>query len=1177
VDRAVEGVARLRHALRSGSGDALRVALATLTEAAQQDPAPATLANLGVAWRTAHRWGLARTASSKVSLTCAAPCWPPRPTIRTTRRAPRTSGCCCATSTRLFPGRKRSPRRSICCRPRSAVRDEQAAFGQRAEWAGNLAITLQSRYEREHRRDDLDEAVRLGRLAVDPAVRRDAGTLASAWNNLAGLLGAAFAESALLTDLDEAVDAADRAAVQLPEQHTMHSHYLVTAGQLHLLRYDTVAAPADRERALDLLRAAVAGCPPGARWFAGAHTALATALFRGSFTDEGGGLEAVIGHFAAAVEATDPDSAGYAGRVTNLATALAERFLRTGDRDSLDAAMRLHEAAVAAPVDDLADWAAVLTSYAESLAIRFQTDGAAPDAQLAVRLARQAVGLAGRRRRETATARIILGGVLRAWVLRSGDPTDLGECVDQLRQALAASRAVGAERAALEELSAALLLRYDRLGDREDLDEAIAAGRRLLALVAPDDLRRVDALARLTGALRRRVLQDRTRDNADAAVEAARQALVAAPDDATASRGTLATVLAAALRERAALTASLTDLEEAGDLITAEARRARPGSFEATTRLCDLGTVLRQRAVRTDDPDLLDAAVDAHRQALRAAGPGTRESATALHNLAGSLRDRYVRSGHDRDLVQALALLRRAAAVTAAPAAQRLSSARTCAELAAATERWSIGAEAYATAIALLRVTLWHGVDRRQLLDRVDGARWMTADAAAAALRADDVRGALRVLENGRTLLWRQRVEADTSLRSAADNPQLYDRLLAARAVLDRDPDLAEPLLDGDLAGLVHGDVTEGVRRLGREQRMAAARTWDEAAGQLVPSRRATRLPRSGTVVLLLVSRYRNYAILRQRHRMVALPLTGLLLDELAEVLTAYPSAADPATDPVRAQTVLTDTLAWLWRVVVAPVLGELGHGDACRHDRATDRVWWCATGPLALFPLHAAGDALDHVVSSYTPTIAALRGHPPADQGVEARLLAVDSGELPQAGNEIAEIGSRLAGLAMIDTMDGPGATPDTVLEALRSHRLAHLICHGEQDTEQPSRAGLRLADGLLTVDDLARARLAPSTDLVYLAACQTAWPGLRLYDEALHLAAALFFTGCRHVIATLWPIADRLGPLAAGLVYGQLAGHGQLRVDDCAQALHELVVALRRRYAGAPSLWAPFVHYGR
>ena len=59
-------------------------------------------------------------------------------------------------------------------------------------------------------------------------------------------------------------------------------------------------------------------------------------------------------------------------------------------------------------------------------------------------------------------------------------------------------------------------------------------------------------------------------------------------------------------------------------------------------------------------------------------------------------------------------------------------------------------------------------------------------------------------------------------------------------------------------------------------------------------------------------------------------------------------------------------------------------------------RVWWVATGSLALLPVHAAGHRdgsrtlLDRVISSYTPTVRSLtaaRASPPAPAGPRTPL----------------------------------------------------------------------------------------------------------------------------------------------------------------------------------------------
>ena len=77
-------------------------------------------------------------------------------------------------------------------------------------------------------------------------------------------------------------------------------------------------------------------------------------------------------------------------------------------------------------------------------------------------------------------------------------------------------------------------------------------------------------------------------------------------------------------------------------------------------------------------------------------------------------------------------------------------------------------------------------------------------------------------------------------------------------------------------------------------------------------------------------------------------------------------------------EATLSQVLEWLWDTVAEPVLAALGFDDAPEEGQPWPRLWWCPTGLLTLFPLHAAGyhgtadgharSVLDRVVSSYTP-----------------------------------------------------------------------------------------------------------------------------------------------------------------------------------------------------------------
>ena len=108
-------------------------------------------------------------------------------------------------------------------------------------------------------------------------------------------------------------------------------------------------------------------------------------------------------------------------------------------------------------------------------------------------------------------------------------------------------------------------------------------------------------------------------------------------------------------------------------------------------------------------------------------------------------------------------------------------------------------------------------------------------------------------------------------------------------------------------------------------------------------------------------------------------------------------------------------------------------------------------------------------------------------------------------------------------------------VATAIASHSWVHLACHAAQEHADPDRSGFALWDGMLTIADLS-ALPTRHRDLAFLSACHTATGGLHHLDEAIHLAASMQFLGYRHVIATMWTIADPVAPHVADSVYTPL-----------------------------------------
>ncbi|MBL8925233.1 MAG: CHAT domain-containing protein, partial [Pseudonocardia sp.] len=753
--------------------------------------------------------------------------------------------------------------------------------------------------------------------------------------------------------------------------------------------------------------------------------------------------------------------------------------------------------------------------------------------------------------------------VLRAHASATGDTAAVHEAVRLMREAVELAGPGHRDHAVFcSQLGSALVRRHLRHGAAGDLVEAIAWHDRAVTGITP---RRVGAarwLAARAHALRLRAEQTGLPGDVTAAVTAYRAAL-----DAEADASRLPDLLAALGSALDLRRDTVDDLAATIDVRREAVRLARPDDPMRGPWLADLANSLRLRG----DPADLQEAHRLHVEAVASTPPAHPEHATVLSNLAGSHRDRYVRTGDEADLARALDLLLLAATTTTAPAQQRFVAAETAARLAADTGRWPAACAAYGTAIDLLPAAAWQGADREGRERPLRATRWLAAEAAAAALRLGEPARALALLERGRTVLWNQRTEtgADlTGLRRTA--PELADRLDAARAVLDAEPDdaVATPA--------------------GADARITAAAAWDAAVAELRarPGLAEALFPTvplridAGTVVFVLVSRYGRHALLLDGDGPRTVALTRLDLDALADRLGDYYGALDIVVDPSglaerrAAERRLADLLAWLGEVVVDPVLDAVTAGP---------RVWWCPTGPFTALPLHAAGSAPDRVVSSYTPTVTALVRSAAASDDECRHVVGVAAAQvpgwapLPGVATELDELAAALPANTGFTRLDD--ARRDEVAAALRGPTAgltwAHLACHAEQDLAQPSRAAFLLADGRLGLTELARGPRTPAAG-AYLSACHSALGGADLADEALNLAAAMQHAGYHRVIATLWPVGDRPARAAARRIYRVLCANGIFCPARSATAVHDLMLDLRGHDPGTPSRWAPFVHLG-
>lgn len=338
-----------------------------------------------------------------------------------------------------------------------------------------------------------------------------------------------------------------------------------------------------------------------------------------------------------------------------------------------------------------------------------------------------------------------------------------------------------------------------------------------------------------------------------------------------------------------------------------------------------------------------------------------------------------------------------------------------------------------------------------------------------------------------------------------------------------------------------------------------------------------------------------------------------------ALAITTY---GETSSGRVAAQRQLNQILGWLWDVAAGPVLDALGYRTQATPRVQWPRLWWAPGGLMGPLPIHAAGHhsdpaddpgrraVINRVISSYTPTITALRharrlAYPPAGEGMPPQALIVvmpttpglpGSGELRFVREEARMIAERLPGAIILtepDSADGDDASgaafdPDAiptrsnVFAHLADCPVAHFACHGDSDAADPSNGRLLLHDHRetpLTVSALNAVRLDRAR-LAYLSACTTAlFANAELIDEAIHLASAFQLAGYPHVIGTLWPIDNYVAVQIADSFYATLASKAldsAVNTSYAAVALHDAIRAIRDRYPAAPSLWASHMHAG-
>jgi tetratricopeptide (TPR) repeat protein len=1020
--------------------------------------------------------------------------------------------------------------------------------------------------------------------------------------------------SGSLGDLDELIEARQAAAAhdQAPEEVAVRQHDLANSLRI---KFERSGHLADINAAVSAARAALASVSETDALRPRILSMLGLALWlRFGVSGVVGDVNEGVRYCQEAADTCPLSDEVRPGILTNLANGLLRRFERLGRPADLDSAVTaIRTAATQAPADNR-DRAVMLVTLSNALRFRAELTGDLADLDEAVDAGQQAVaanadGRAGGLPLSTAAL-----ALLRRYE-RRGTAADLDRAVDLGWLAVQATKADDPMHALyLTNVGGSLLRRFQLTGASDDLDASLDANRQ--AADAAVGVNKPRFLGNLSNTLQDRFIRTQQREDIDRALAAATDAIKLAPAD-DANLPSYFNSLANSLRLRSQHTGDTADLDTAAEFGERALSRAPAGSPVHAMLLGSLSGTLLLRGQPTD----IDRAVELSRQAATAAPDDSPVRAAYLNLLIGGLTARFKNQANQADQHDGYDAGRQAVSIATAAAAVRVQAALGWGQLAVEAADWAEAVDAYTAAAELLPLLTARSLARPDQEFQLAQIAGFGPRAAACCLEANRPDLAVELLEQGRGVLLAQAFGPRDLTELSRQHPDLAKRFAAQRNLLE--------------AGA--SDI-ETLRQQAREHEaiVAEIRRLPGFASFLLPPRSADllRAAARGAVVLVNVSDIRCDALLVTSAGVTAVRLPDLSLesarDRLAQFLIAVGTLMNrgtPADDLDSAEAAVRGVLSWLWTAIAAPVLAELRPAKPASEDGPWDRIWWCPSGLLSFLPLHAAGDhetcfdetprtVLDRVISSYTPTLRALlHARRPAESGTADsstaergvtergavargatrsgtagdgadRLLLVAMpqtpgfADLPGTPAEAESLQARFAPRFLALTGEGTagqqGATYDSVSAALPGYPLAHFACHAASRLDNPSASFLVLkdyADRPLTVLSIEQLHL-DRAELAFLSACSTARTGLRLPDESINLASAFQLAGFRRVIATLWPVDDRIAVRLADRFYQNLQAAGT--ADSAAAALHRAVRRLRRTHVDQPSMWAAHIHSG-
>lgn len=162
-------------------------------------------------------------------------------------------------------------------------------------------------------------------------------------------------------------------------------------------------------------------------------------------------------------------------------------------------------------------------------------------------------------------------------------------------------------------------------------------------------------------------------------------------------------------------------------------------------------------------------------------------------------------------------------------------------------------------------------------------------------------------------------------------------------------------------------------------------------------------------------------------------------------------------------------------------------------------------------------------------------------------------------------------------------------ISESLKDYRYIHLATHGFTNEDKPELSGVAFFKEKNTQSDFILYQgeiynLDLRADLVALSACETGLGKISSGEGVLGLSRALFYTGCKNMLVSLWKVTDESTSILMSNFYKSLLTKGSLTSNLLnnnpvhRDALHKAKLQmLKNKTLANPHNWAGFIILGQ